>query len=439
MDDVDVDALPIGVVRLDAAGRVLTANAWFRRWAAGDDPIGRPIDEMLVRVPDFIDAGAMSTMMACPQDPSRAVLVVRRDIEDGTLLTVMDASDRYEAGRELRDSRALADRTRDRLQLIIDSAIAFAATTSDEKLAEILADTVARAYRAEESVVYLVGDDGHVHLAAGVDLMQGLLPDSMVISAARQLREVVKVSGHVEATDLKPEIAVAMRSVGVQAILVAPIHLEGAAFGFFACFFRHPRAFDEEATPLAEALAGQAAQKLATDRLQRKLQHAAMHDETTDLPNRRKLEALTTALQLAQDASVIFIDLDGFKDVNDQLGHEHGDEVLREVARRLQANVRDTDVIARYGGDEFVVVCDAGTDAAIEVAERLRLAIAEPYPSLPSSMSIGASIGISTATVDDGVLSIDRLIRDADQAMYVAKGRGGNQVALAAGSVIRLG
>ena len=438
MEPFDVDALPLGVVRLDPAGRIVATNEWFRRWAAEDEVIGKQVSDVLVQVPDFLVGATLSTMMACPRDPSRAVLVVRRDVSDGAILTVMDASDRYESGRELRDDRALAGRTRDRLQLIIDTAIAFSSSTSDGMLSELLADNVARAYRAEDSAVYLVEDDGRIVLAAGTDPLAGLIPDSMLKRAVR-LSDVVKVSGHEEAAKLSPDLAQAMRTVGVQAAIAAPIHLDGALFGFFACYFHHPRAFDEEATPLAEALAGQAAQKLATSRLQRQLEHAAMHDETTNLPNRRMLEELTTSLHAVGHLSVIFIDLDGFKEVNDQLGHEHGDEVLREVARRLQANIRDTDVVARYGGDEFVVVCEADTDAAAEVAERLRSAIEEPYDFLPGSLRIGASIGICSAGADHGLTSVDQLIRGADQAMYAAKGRGGNQVVLGGDFLLRTG
>lgn len=219
-----------------------------------------------------------------------------------------------------------------------------------------------------------------------------------------------------------------MRESGVSAFIAAPLRLDDRDAGMFACFFRHPRAFDDEATPLAEALAGQAAQKLATLRLQRRLQHAAMHDETTDLPNRRALEELAALNDLAH-TTVIFIDLDGFKSVNDHLGHERGDEVLREVARRLQANVRENDVVARYGGDEFVVVCDADEAHAIEIAERLRDAVQAEYRFLPSSLPIAASIGIATAAGRPVAHTVDRLIRLADQAMYVAKSRGGNRVA----------
>jgi diguanylate cyclase (GGDEF)-like protein len=430
MDGLDIDGLPVGIVRLDSNDRVVAANAWFHRWADSGPVEGRRVEEFLVPAADFLSgAGRLSVMMASPIAEERAVFVVRSEQDGGTLLIVMDASDRYAAGHHLRESHVLADRTQSRLQLIIDASIAFAAAPSEERLGEILADTAARAYRAEEAVVFL-RDGARVRHIAGSNPFEGLLPDAMLDAATDELQRVIKVSGIAEATALSPDLARAMESSGVQALIVAPVHLEGASFGFYACFFRHPRQFDEEAAPLAEALANQAAQKLATDRLQRRLEHAAMHDETTNLPNRRRLEALTSDLQRVRQVSVIFIDLDGFKEVNDRLGHELGDQLLREVARRLESNVRESDVVARYGGDEFVVVSEADTATAAEVAERLRVAIQQPYPFLPVTLRIASSIGISTAVVDAS-LSVDRLIRGADQAMYVAKGRGGNQIALA--------
>ncbi len=432
MNDLDADALPIGVVRLDGDDRIIAANACFRRWSRDDAPIGRVIDELIVPTTDFLDgAGASSKMMASTTVLDRYALVVRADSADGAVLTVMDATDRYEAGYMLRRSHVLADRTQNRLQLVIDAAIAFAAAANEDRLAEILAVTAAQAYRSEQSVVYLLGDDGRMYQRAGENPFAGLLPESDLASLVLQSQAVLKLSGWDEAAALSPSVASAMTSSGVLALIAAPVHIEDATLGFFVCFFRHPRSFDEEAAPLADALAYQAAQKLTAERLQRRLEHAAMHDETTNLPNRRRLEQLSLDVNHGGPVSVIFIDLDGFKEVNDRLGHEHGDDVLRAVAERLKLHVRESDVVARYGGDEFVVVCDAGTDAALEVADRLLRGISDPYPFLPAGMSIGASIGVATATVPDGVFTVDRLIRSADQAMYEAKNEGGNRVAFA--------
>jgi diguanylate cyclase (GGDEF)-like protein len=433
MHDLDADALPVGVVRLDDDDRVVAVNAWFRQWAGDPSPEGSPLDDLLVPIADFLeDVGQSSTMMAATRNPGRFALVARSSTPDGSVLTVLDSTDRYRAGDALRRSHVLADRTQNRLQLIIDAAIAFADATSEDRLAEILAVTAAQAYRAEQSVVFLVGEDGRTYQRAGENPFEGLLSASVLAAAASDLQEVVKFSGSAEAARLSPLLAEAMDATGVLALIAAPIHLDDSHLGFFACFFHHPRTFDEEAAPLAEALANQAAQKLTTERLRRRLEHAAMHDETTSLPNRRRLEQLAIEVGHARPVSAIFIDLDGFKEVNDQLGHDRGDDVLREVAERLLRHVRDSDVVARYGGDEFVVVCDADTDAALEVAERLRQSIEEPYACLPEHMGIGASIGVATAAVPHTSFSVDRLIRSADQAMYTAKSQGGNRVALAA-------
>ena len=96
----------------------------------------------------------------------------------------------------------------------------------------------------------------------------------------------------------------------------------------FVSWFHHERTFDDEATPLAEALAGQAAQALATLRLQAQLAHAASHDQVTGLPNRRLLETQMDEIVGASRCAVLFIDLDDFKGVNDQLGHQAGDRML---------------------------------------------------------------------------------------------------------------
>ncbi len=126
---------------------------------------------------------------------------------------------------------------------------------------------------------------------------------------------------------------------------------------------------------------------------------------------------------------MLFVDLDGFKAVNDQLGHQVGDEVLREVAARLQATVREDDVVARYGGDEFVIVCEVPTeDDALEVAERVRRSLREPHRMLPESLTVGASIGVSLTAVSSTSVERERLIRAADQAMYSAKFAGGDQI-----------
>lgn len=164
-------------------------------------------------------------------------------------------------------------------------------------------------------------------------------------------------------------------------------------------------------------------------RAEAELTHHALHDALTGLPNRALVtESLSLALARARrvggGAGVLYIDLDNFKDVNDSLGHAVGDELLVEVARRLQGCMRDSDLAGRLGGDEFVVVCDgiAESSEMRAVAERVEQTLAIRLPLSGRMVTVSASIGIafSPAGEDDP----GDLLRRADMAMYRAKGNG---------------
>jgi len=128
--------------------------------------------------------------------------------------------------------------------------------------------------------------------------------------------------------------------------------------------------------------------------------------------------------------SVIFVDLDGFKAVNDRLGHAAGDALLREVGQRIKTVVRDTDVVGRFGGDEFIAVTAIESDNDAETtADRIRLSIAAHFDDLPADISITASIGV-VVVANEGAPVMDQLVRAADHAMYEAKMAGGDRVAV---------
>ncbi|MCG7527115.1 EAL domain-containing protein [Streptomyces sp. OfavH-34-F] len=175
-------------------------------------------------------------------------------------------------------------------------------------------------------------------------------------------------------------------------------------------------------------------------RLQAQLQHNAEHDPLTDLPNRALFTARVRqalAGRRAGDAgtAVLFIDLDGFKAANDRLGHQAGDELLVQAARRLQESVRAGDTAARLGGDEFAALITGdggrGQDArecqVHEIADRLRLTLSEPYRIGDGEVRVTASIGVAFA--EPGITPND-LMRNADLAMYRAKAGGKNRVQL---------
>jgi len=166
--------------------------------------------------------------------------------------------------------------------------------------------------------------------------------------------------------------------------------------------------------------------------LEERLAHQALHDTLTGLPNRvLLLDRLAHAMQRnsrsKHHTAVLFVDLDRFKKVNDGAGHDAGDEVLRVVARRLVKGVRQHDTVARYGGDEFVVVAEElhWPDAAVDVATRILAAASTPIPHSSGEISVSASVGGTVAT--DG-RTPEEVLRNADTAMYEAKQRGGHTI-----------
>ncbi len=165
-------------------------------------------------------------------------------------------------------------------------------------------------------------------------------------------------------------------------------------------------------------------------RLEDELSYRATHDELTGLPNRAALmEELSAALRRLdgeRQLAVLFCDLDGFKDVNDGLGHAVGDQVLVAVARRLRQRCRSADIVARFGGDEFVVVLTVPDAAQAQaMADRIVEVLAEPIVVGDAEVASGASVGITVvASRPDGEDPVGTLLRDADTAMYQAKERG---------------
>ncbi|WP_164551832.1 EAL domain-containing protein [Streptomyces sp. WAC 01529] len=175
-------------------------------------------------------------------------------------------------------------------------------------------------------------------------------------------------------------------------------------------------------------------------RLQAQLQHNAEHDPLTDLPNRalftrRVSQALTGRRVTDRGTAVLFIDLDGFKAVNDTIGHQAGDELLIQAARRLQEAVRSGDTASRLGGDEFaaLIVGDGTRDQAAreqhiyELADRLRITLSQPYAIDGNDVRVAASIGVAFAEPGIGA---GELLRNADLAMYRAKAAGKGRVEL---------
>jgi diguanylate cyclase (GGDEF)-like protein len=232
-----------------------------------------------------------------------------------------------------------------------------------------------------------------------------------------------------------------IESIGGRVLAVIPLVVAGKSTGLVELTVERESVFDRDRLRLASTMATEAGIMLENARLVEQLRHRAFHDPLTGLPNRALFrDRLAHALERsARDpdvhCAVLFLDLDDFKRVNDLLGHDRGDDVLRTVAERLQAGIRRGDTAARLGGDEFTILLEDAIDLdeVQATAERLALRLGRPIGDGDEQVEIGVSIGIALAPA--GGTTVDELLTNSDAAMYLAKAAGKGRAAVYEGSM----
>ncbi|HVF74006.1 MAG TPA: EAL domain-containing protein [Acidimicrobiales bacterium] len=230
--------------------------------------------------------------------------------------------------------------------------------------------------------------------------------------------------------DVRVEGSNTLRRLGMVSGVMVPIQGAERAFGVLGVHTKERRRFGADDIHFLEAAANVLATAAERHQAEEEIRLQSVHDALTKLPNRtlfldRLQQALRRSARSGRTVAVLFLDIDRFKVVNDGLGHVVGDMLLKEVASRLQDLVRPSDTVARFGGDEFVVLCDdldAESDA-VDVAERVAQALRRPFVLSGREVVSGASVGIAAATGNDHD-GAEALVRDADAAMYRAKDRG---------------
>lgn len=205
-----------------------------------------------------------------------------------------------------------------------------------------------------------------------------------------------------------------------------PIVSNARTLGVLNLYLKH----GHQSSPIEKSFLSACAKAMASiierKKIEERLHHLSYQDELTRIPNRRQLmndldEIIIESEKRQRMFSVLFIDLDHFKTVNDSFGHEYGDRLLIQVTQRLQQPLRDTDIIARLGGDEFVVILEkiANSDTAMMIAQTLIEEISRPYVIDDHTLKIGASIGVSMFPAHDA--HAEGLLKKADDALYYAK------------------
>jgi diguanylate cyclase (GGDEF)-like protein/PAS domain S-box-containing protein len=451
---------PCGLVSTDRDGVITDANDTFVELSGytRDQLIGRVFRDLLapgsqlfhetrfqpvLRLNGSVDEVALTIRRA---DAVSVAVVVNaristnpRDDSEVVRLAVIDSTQRKDYERELLSASRAAEASERRVAVMQTATTSFSAADSESALA---ADLLARskdAFDAADAAVVLLNPSGHARVAAGEYLSFALSrlwqahPDR---DALREI-ELLTVSSMDDAERISSSFADILRSLRMEGLTAVALTAEQQVVGVLVNFFSRERQFDEHTAQLQLSLARQAALVLGRIRLQHELHEMAMHDQLTGLANRNLLrerlaQAIAEAAQGQYSMALLFLDLDGFKQINDDLGHRVGDEVLQTVAKRIDGVVRDADVVGRFGGDEFLVVCDHADEIiARGVAERIVDAIAEPFRGLPTIHGLSASLGIAVYVPGgERVPDNDSLVRAADAAMYESKKAGPGRVSV---------
>ncbi|WP_394769988.1 diguanylate cyclase [Lacisediminihabitans sp.] len=451
------ESAPCGYLSMTVDGVVVKVNDTFLAWTgfSREEVVGTTMLHLLtVGSQLFYETRYMPVLRL--QGEVREVALTLRRAEGGTLpalvnstmvagphgprlvrTAIFDSTGRQDYERELLAARRSAESSEERVRVLQGASTAFGDAHTEEALASALVETARSAFSATAAAVMLVGEAYSLQLVAGVHPLLGAIadgaprPETDSISSDRG----VTISGLDDARARYPAVAEALRTHRLEALSVTPLLDEGKPLGVLVCFFGRAREFDERALELQDALARQAAQVLSRVRLQRRLEQLALYDELTGLANRtlfteRLGQAIGSAHLSGRPLAIIFFDLDGFKAVNDERGHIAGDSVLRQVSHRLHEAVRADDVVGRFGGDEFVVICeDADEHAALTIAARIGDTVRRPLDDIPQSIT--ASIGVAAYSGNGGTPpTVDDLLAEADAAMYRSKTTGRDRVSI---------
>ena len=323
-----------------------------------------------------------------------------------------------------------------------------------ETAAELLARSCATAFRTEHAAMHLIDSDGRIRYVHGVGFPEEIhraLTDNLIGEAAAD-SPVWRTSAEKgepmlvgDATTAKVRTRGLAQTIGLQSFIAMPLMSAQGPVGMVMCGdSSRTRDWTAQDRILAEQLAFEGTLIMDSARMRQaaevhmtELTQQAFHDSLTGLPNRKLLldradVAVEIAAATGTRVALLLLDLNGFKQVNDTVGHHAGDVLLQLVAKRLQGVVRRPDLVARLGGDEFSVLltCDPDERAAIGVGERICERLREPFDIEGQPVRIGASIGV--AVFPEHGTEVGELMREADAYMYEAK-RGGGGVRLVGG------
>ncbi len=324
------------------------------------------------------------------------------------------------------------DRQRHAIRAMADIDRASLSRASVERLVELATGHLLLCTGAEAATIAVLESDGLNRMTVALSLASDVDPPApeqrSVDPSLGSLLSAPTDGGWIHKLDELP-LLFPLAHHGAKNAFVLPIHQDGQPCGIIALACRDSELIGGDETSNARAIAGRLGTALTSLAREQALYSQTHFDATTTLPNRQYLkehlpQQISRARRDRVRLALLFVDLDGFKKVNRSAGHSRGDLVLAQAASRMRACVREEDLVARFGGDEFVVVLPkvaAGMDAR-RVADKLLVALARPYLIDGEEYQLGCSIGISI--FPDDAQTVDMMLRNSDSAMFDAKAAG---------------
>jgi diguanylate cyclase (GGDEF)-like protein len=325
-----------------------------------------------------------------------------------------------------------------------------AEATDPGVLGDLVARHLAEATGMDDCAIYsLSPDTGRLSPFGSHPPQRSMETDAEALMKRPMLQRVVNEHAHMTVDVVNehadPAERAHLRGLGRTAMLLLPLVAHADPVGVAELTATEHRTINERRLALAKTLAFEAAMAIENGRLYHDVRERSLHDPLTGLANRslffdRVGHAIARlGRQPGLRIAVLFIDLDGFKSVNDSLGHARGDRLLVLVAERLRTVVRAADSVGRLGGDEFALLLEDLTTAegAMTVAGRALRLLTQPFDLAGESVNVGASIGIASRA--DSNTNADALINEADEAMYEAKRAGKGRIVSATPVSLRSG
>ncbi|HEV8654402.1 MAG TPA: sensor domain-containing diguanylate cyclase [Candidatus Limnocylindria bacterium] len=314
-----------------------------------------------------------------------------------------------------------------------------AEATDPGVLGDLIARHLTEATDMDDCVIYArAPDTGRLSPFGSHPSERSMETDAEALMERPMLQRVVNERVHMTVDVVNEHADPAERAhlsgLGRTVMLLLPLVAHADPVGVAELTATEYRTINERRLALAQTLAFEAAMAIENGRLYHDLRERSLHDPLTGLANRSLFfdrvghAVARLGRQPGLQIAVLYIDLDGFKSVNDTLGHARGDRLLQLVAERLRTVVRAADSVGRLGGDEFALLLEDLTtaDGAVTVAERALSLLAQPFELANESVKVSASIGIASRA--DASISADELITEADEAMYEAKRAGKGRV-----------